>query len=154
MNGSVVEVGRELFNLLCEGDSDQYRSDAYSLVHRITTEDCKDIIVALQYRTSFEVALEFAAKYRGTNIEQLVPLSPTEAKYLDWIMHRIRCYKKCPGYTELTHYFEVSRPYMVTQMHSLVSKGYLKVAGGNNHKHTWVPLVGINWHAKMAGGVI
>jgi len=73
------------------------------------------------------------------------PLTDKEAKYLEWVMHRIRC-AHSPTYVELAHHFKVSRPAVHKQMQSLVEKGYLQVAMTNQLKHTWTPLVSLYWH--------
>ena len=73
------------------------------------------------------------------------PLTDTEARYLDWILHRIRCYSG-PDCAGVAAHFGVSRAAASRHMASLVEKGYLQVVHTNQLRHTWVPLVSKYWH--------
>lgn len=76
-----------------------------------------------------------------------ISLTDIEARYMDWIMHRIRCYS-CPTCMDVAAHFGVSRVHAARTIGSLVEKGYLKVVPTNRMRHTWVPLVSKYWHIK------
>lgn len=75
-------------------------------------------------------------------------LSKREAEILDWIMHRIRCYKTSPNNKDIRNYFEVSHVVVSNHLQGIIKKGYLK----RNYKGIICANVSKYWYNKNQKG--